>query len=197
MKKVLLLKLLLLLTTTANAQFLDNNALFFNGGVSRGNYFGARLGVNIIHKEKYALQAGISGLIRSAKSKPEDYSGGLVGAFFLGLTSPYDEVTSYELLVGRIVRLDDSGIVRLNLKVGATYSTFSTPTNWQWVSGGLVTPNYTYEQIDRNMMGLMINPEIEFPVTRVAGVAISPFCILNKESTAAGVELKLLLGLLK
>lgn len=196
MKKILLFTLLLL-ATTANAQFLDNNALYLNGGVSRGNYFGARVGVNIIHKEKYSLQAGFSGLIRGAKSKPEDYSGGLVGAFFFGLTSPFDEIASYELLVGRVVKLDDPGIVRLNLKGGATFSKFSKPTNWQSAPSGLVTPNYTYDTFERNVIGLIINPEIEFPVTRVVGVAVSPFCILNKESTAAGVELKLLLGVLR
>lgn len=192
-----MLLVLLMEATTTQAQFFKNNALYSSIGVSAGNYFGASAAVHLIHKENYSFQANYQGLLRKARSTPDGYSNGMIGLLTFGLTTPMDDVESYQVLVGKVMYLNAEKNMRLNLKAGPTLSTFSTPTNWQPTEDWIVGPNYSYEKVHKRVVGVILSTEIEFPATKVFGVALAPYGLFTQEGIAAGVELRTLLGWLK
>jgi hypothetical protein len=182
---------------TVYAQSLESDYVYFNSGVSTGNYIGGSLSLNYIHKEKYSGEIKISGLIRKPKSQPPDFSGGLFGSFSFGLSLPYDHIRSYEILFGKVKKLNEEGTIRWNLKGGFAYSKIVQPFNWKKVNNNVITNNYTFEYGQRNVISFVINPNIEFPFTRFIGFSISPFAVMNKEANAVGIEFKAMSGLIR
>lgn len=198
MKKLVAAACLILFSTTAKAQFFDSHAVYASSRISLGNYVGASVNLNYVYQEKHSLKAGLSGLIRSAASMPNDYSGGLLNVIVLGLLSPFDDLESYELLYGRIVQMNEARTIRFNIRGGLVYSTYRTPTNWVKNNDSFyLLPNYSFD-IERNrLIGLKLNPEVEFPISRYFGFSISPFALVNKETVAAGLELGIMFGVLR
>lgn len=202
MKQLLILLFLFAGANIVNAQFAENNAIYLSGEMGAGNYFNGDLNLNYVYKENYSLKIGYSGNMRKAKSRPDDYYSGLVkGVFMLGLANPKDQLESYHISFGKILYLNTSKNIRANLLFGVGYTTITEPENWNKVEGSvigkIILDNYTWDYGKRHVVIFIINPKIEFPITRYWGLTVSPMVQFNKDRTYFGIGIGSMLGLLK
>jgi hypothetical protein len=199
MKRVIPICILLLFFLKLNAQFSENNAIYLAGGINVGNFWGMNLNLNYILNNNYSFQAGISGLFREPKSKPEDFTSGLTVAFTLGLSSYlyYDEMDTYQILFGKIFKINKIRTIRFNIAGGIGYTFLTEAINWKPATGFPLTDNYTYDIVKHGTISFIINPQVEFPFTRFAGVTLSPMLQINKYRTYIGIGVGAMLGLLR
>ncbi len=195
-RKTLLLAISFMSFIFANAQFAENNALYAASELNFGNYFGVNLDLNYVLKEKYSFKVEYSGNLRKAKSIPEDFSIGLTGIFLFGLTTPVDRFQNYGATVGRIYKINQSGTIRANLSLGIGYTVYTEPENWEKISSDY-DKNYTYDKVKHEAVSLIVNPKIEFPITRFFGFTLSPMLQINKDRTYIGVGFGTMIGLLR
>lgn len=167
MKQIITILIFLMSTNIAQAQFAENNAIYFSSDLNLGNYIGVDFHLNYVLKEKYSFRAGFTGNIGiKPKSRPDDYNSGFAGVLFFGLINPYDLIETYEVGFGKIYNLNKSGTIRVNLSIGVGLTTIREPENWQIVGADASwsSPNYTWNYKKYNTVSLIINPKIEFPV---------------------------------
>lgn len=197
MRQIILIILLINGIHSASAQFAQNNAIYLSSELAVGNYLGVNMDLNYVYKEKYSLKVGYSGFIRKPQSQPADYGSGLLGLLSWGSSNPYDQIENYQITVGKIYPLNESGSTRVNLSVGLGYTTLREPENWQKVNDSFLAENYTWNYSKSNTVSLIINPKIEFPFSQVFGLTISPMLQLNKDRTYVGVGVGHIIGLLR
>jgi hypothetical protein len=197
MKSLLLLCSVLFLSTGLRAQFLDNNFIYLNAGLSGGNYFGGTLSLSNIYKEKLIFQLGYSDFLRYARSQPDDFDGGVMDALLWGTLSPTDQLRSYEFMMGKVKVLNHKGSTRLNLKAGLAYTQIIEPMNYKRMDTSVLGPNYSFEYRQINSVGILINPELEFPFSRFFGLSISPFLSLGNQHKNVGIGIKTMAGILR
>ncbi|WP_194775359.1 hypothetical protein [Pararhodonellum marinum] len=198
MKLTFLLGFFFLICQGVKAQFSENNAIYLSQSAFVGNYFGATMSLNYIHKENLVVELGAMIMAKRPGDRPEDYNGGMLSIFTFGLAAPRNYISSYQLLIGKSIVLTPEGNQRLHLKIGPTWNQISTPTNWQRVSGsGLVAGNYSYELVDSQGLGFMVRPTLEFPITRGFGIGFGTFFHFHRQSINCGAEMRLMLGLLR
>ena len=200
MKKTLILLLIIFASVNiANAQFAKNNALYATGELNMGNYYGTDLNLNYVLNEKYSFKLGYTGNLRKPKTLPEDFSTGVTGILVWGLNHPMDNFENYGASVGRIYKLNQSGTIRVNLSLGIGYSILTEPENWEKINNNFVhlQKNYSYDNVEHKAVSLIVNPKIEFPITRFFGFTISPMLQINKERTYFGIGIGSMIGLLK
>ncbi len=186
----------------ANAQFAENNAIYLSGEIGGGNYFNSDLNLNYVYKENFSFKLGYSQNLRKAVSRPDDYFSGLVKSVFMfGFANPKDQLETYNICFGKIVNLNKSRNIRANFMFGAGYTTITEPENWKKVEGniidGLITDNYTWDEGKHHGISFIINPKIEFPLTRFWGLTVSPMIQINKDRTYFGIGIGSMLGLLR
>ncbi len=171
--------------------------LYFGNDMNVGNYIGVDLTVNYAYQEKYSLKVGYSGNIRKAETQPYDYSSGFFKTMLLGLGSPADQLGNIQLAAGRIYKLNKKGTIRANLSLGLGYTTIKEPGNWQRTGSHLLKENYTWDYDKYHTISLIINPKIEFPLTRFYGFSVSPMFQLNKDRVYLGIGVGHIFGLLR
>lgn len=196
MKRTLFIFLLTICFNQVNAQFADRNAIYTTAEVNFGNYLGVDINLNYVLDESYSVKIGYSGHIRKPKTQPENYTPGLIGVFLFDL-APHDQMENYQILVGKIYAINNKSTIRANVSFGLGYTTIREPGNWQFVNGGFLTANYTYEYSRYNTVSFIINPKIEFPILRFYGFTFSPMLQINKERTYYGVGFGQMIGLLR
>jgi hypothetical protein len=199
MKRIISILILLLLVLKVNAQFSEKNAIYLTGGLNLGNFLGMNLNLNYILNNNYSFQAGISGLLREPKSKPEDFTSGLTGLFTLGLSNLlyYEEMDNYQILVGKIFKSNKASTTRFNIAGGIGYTYLTEAINWKPVTNYTIGENYTYDIIKHSTASFIIKPQVEFPFTRYFGITLSPMLQINKYRTYVGIEIGAMLGLLR
>ncbi len=197
-KKFLLPIIVCFALQNANAQFFENHAIYATTAGQAGNYFGTDLNLNYVYKEKYSVRLGYTGNIREAESTPGDYTGGLTDLVFFEFFKPYDELHSFNLSLGRIIKLNDKGSIRLNLSAGLGLVRIKEPTNWQAVENpAYLGNNYTYDFKEYNTLNFVFNPKIEFPFTRYYGLSLSPMVQVNKDRVYFGIGIGHMFGVLR
>ncbi len=182
---------------TVNSQFDDKNAIYTAAELNMGNYFGVDLSLNYVYKEKYSFKLAYTANIRTPKSQPDDYTSGLLGVMFFGLANPYDQFENYQIGVGKIYKLNPSGTIRLNLKVGLGYSVITEPVNWSEVNNSFLRENYTWNNQKYDTVSVIVNPKIEFPFTRFYGFTLSPMAQITKNRAYCGIGIGQMIGLLR
>lgn len=182
---------------TVNAQFFDNHFVYISGGYTGVNYFGGRLALNYVYKEKFSAQWGTSGMVRKA-ARPDDYQHGLFNfLIFPSLVLPLDELESQELLVGFIHKVDKHGVIRFNLKSGVALFKTTEPYNWQRIEGSsFLVENYTYDFKVERHLGLVLRPAVEVN-SRIFGISVSPYVFMMKERSLVGLEVSCMVGILR
>lgn len=198
-RKLFLLSISFIAFGFANAQFAENNAVYATGGLNFGNYFGMDLNLNYVLKEKYSFKLGYTGNFRKPISQPEDFSPGVIGILVFPLKNPADLSENFGATVGRIYKMNQSGTIRANLSLGVGYTIYTEPENWVKIDNSLVplAENYSYDNVGHKVISLIINPKIEFPVTRYFGFTISPMLQTNKDRTYFGIGFGSMTGLLR
>lgn len=196
--KLIIVLLILFIINIANAQFDEENAIYTTTEINVGNYFGFDFNLNYVYDEEYSVRLGYTGNIRKPISEPQNFSSGFLGIFFLGLGRPFDHFDSYEFCVGKIIRLDEKGIYRLNLSAGIGYTTIREPENWEVVYDLYsIGNNYTWEFKKYTLYSIIFNPKLEIPYTNYVGFTVSPMMQINKDRTYYGLGLGLMIGLLR
>ena len=209
MKQIISLLVLFLCISVASAQAQKKkHAFYVTGAVNLGNYFGGDLNLNYMLKEKYTFKIGYTGNRRTATSIPEDYRRG----FSLFNDGPCEHIGNYRFDVGRIYKLNQRGTVRINAALGLGYTTFTEPVNWKKKKEKKLNPllillfplsvfdrepNYSWNYKSRNTISLIINPKIEFPLTKVFGFTISPMVQMNEYRIYFGIGMGIMLGVLR
>ncbi|MDC7995652.1 hypothetical protein [Altibacter sp. HG106] len=179
------------------AQFDKNHAIYSSGEIAFGNYFGIDANLNYVWHEKFSIKAGFSWYIRKPKSQPEAYESGIFEAIFPFLVSPTDRLETYQVSVGRVYKLNPKGSIRVNLSLGVGYSEFREPFNWQVQGEPFIASNYSWEYRDAYAVSLIINPKLEFPISRFYGFTLSPVLQINKETFYIGIGIGQMVGLLR
>ena len=212
MRRIISLSMLFLCISMASTQAQKKKHAFYaTGALNFGNYFGGDLNLNYVLKEKYSFKIGYTGNIRTAKSRPEDFETGFFGlfdypptlfwypyAYVYLLDGPFDIIVNYRFDAGRIYKLNPSGTVRINAAVGLGYTTFTEPVNWEKHNSLLgLFGNYSWNYKSRNTISLIINPKIEFALTKVFGFTISPMVQMNEYRTYFGIGMGIMLGVLR
>ena len=197
MKQILSLLLFIAVLNPIHAQTELKHAYYLGSDLKLGNYVGLDLDLNYVHSEKYSLSVGYSGHIRKARSLPYDYSSGLFNAMLFGLGQPLDQLENVQLTAGRVYKLNKKGTIRINFSAGLAYSTIKEPGNWQRTDDLFLVENYTWDYEKYHTMSLIINPELEFPLTRFFGLTLSPMAIINKDRTYVGIGIGQIFGLLR
>lgn len=198
-QKLFLLAISLITFNFANAQFAENNAIYATGELNLGNYFGTDLNLNYVLKEKYSFKVGYNGNFRKPKSQPEDFTTGVTGILVGGANSPVDVFENFGVSIGRIYKINQSGTIRANLSLGVGYTIYTEPENWKKIDSSTVSvfKNYSYDNVEYKAVSLIVNPKIEFPITRYFGFTISPMLQINKDRTYFGIGLGSMIGLLR
>lgn len=198
-KLLLLLPILLLFSHKTEAQFFEKNHLYGNLGISGGNYFGSNVGANLILDEKIFINAGVLTLQVDATEKPDDYSAGS-GIFGSGDSDITDRYTQPYLSGGYVMKLGSK--FRLVLPVGLAiqfrrYATNFTIHETQGTFGGYSfgsSPSHDFEWKKDVSMAFIFNPRIEFLLSHIYGVGVSPLLVLNKHNTFVGLSVNNLIG---
>lgn len=181
----------------ARAQEEQKHSFYFSEELGYGNYLGIDLNINYLYLEKYSFKMGYSGNLRQPKSQPYNYSPGFFGVLFMGLANPFDQLENYQLAAGRIYDLNKKGTIRMNLSLGIGYTTIREPGNWQSTGSHLLQENYTWDYEKYHTLSLIINPKIEFPLSRFYGLTVSPMVQLSKDRIYFGIGLGQIIGLLR
>lgn len=198
-RKIFILVISCISVSFVNAQYVENKALYVTSELNLGNYFGVDLNLNYALNEKYSFKLGYTGNLRKPKTEPEDFTTGITGILFFGLNNPMDQFGNIGASIGRIYKINQSGIIRVNFSMGVGYTLLKEPENWIKIDNNALslTKNYSYDYVKNNAVSLIINPKIEFPITRYFGLTISPMLQINKDRNYFGIGIGSMIGLLK
>ncbi len=181
-----------------NAQFTANDAMYVTAEFNMGNYFGGDLNLNYVLNDKYTFKAGYTGNMRKAKSRPEDFTTGVVGILVWGANYPFDKYENFGVSAGRIIKMNQTGNIRMNLSFGVGYTIYTEPENWKKINDNFVSikENYSYDHVKHHTVSLIVNPKIEFLLTKYFGLTVSPMLQVNKDRTYFGIGVGSMIGLL-
>ena len=188
MKKYYILAFILASVLTANAQFREKTLIYGSFEASYGNYKGVDFNLNYVHDNKYSIKVGYSGFLRRAKNAPDDF----VGTFF----DANDVINSIHLVYGRIFILDKKKQVHLNFGAGLAYVGVDIPQKFDFTGLGFFLTNYKWDHAFYNEIGFVINPKIEYLLTRYLGVSASPLFQYSKHSSYIGVGVGVLFNII-
>lgn len=197
MKRLLAISICVFTIVIAKAQTIERDPAYFTAELNLGNYSGIDLNFNYIFKNDYSIRVGYTGNWRRAKSLPENYSPGLFSLFTFFLIDPFDQMQNFQISYGRILYLNEKQTIRANLSIGVGYTVITEPENWQKISPAFFISNYSWEYKSHNTVSLIINPKIEFPLTRFYGLTISPMAQISIDRAYYGIGIGQMLGRLK
>lgn len=176
----------------SNGQFLENNFLYGNAGLSAGNYKAIEGGINFIKNDKFSYHLNYYLRTKKDENKPEDYSSG-----FLGSSSVYNQHHSFIASAGYVIPLNSSKTIRLLLKGGPGLRWSRIASNYEPYytgSGWFSSKSYNYDYENQYTVELTINPALEFAFARGYGRTVSPVVSIGSGRTFYGVSLNNLFG---
>lgn len=199
MNRILTMLIFLLSLNVVNAQFAEKNAIYSTVELGLGNYYGMDLNLNYVLDEKYSFKLGYTGNIRKPKTQPKDFTTGVTGILVWGLNSPVDRFENFGASIGRIYKINKSGTFRANISLGVGYTHITEPENWEKINNNPVsiTKNYSYDNVKHGTVSLIVNPKIEFPITRYFGFTVSPMLQINRDRIYYGIGIGSMIGLLR
>jgi len=190
MKKELIFLLCSLIATVCVSQ--RKKALYLSSELEIGNYLGAGIDLNYLHKDKYSFSIGAQGQLSVPTNTPKDYDNS-DDLPFANLKS----VGTIRVLMGRVFNLSSKRLTRLNLQIGVSLNTIEKPTDWIRTEKTAEGYKYKYRNDKDKSMGFVISPSIEFPLFNLVGFKVAPKVHFTKGEIFAGVGFGVLLGDLK
>jgi hypothetical protein len=179
------------------AQPGSKHACYFNSELHAGNFLGFDLGLNYVFQQSYAIRAGYTQTYQRASTLPKDYTPGVLGVLLLGVASPFQSAVHYQLAVGKLLPLNQSGTVRFNLMAGVGYTDAKEPAGWQPIGANFWEPNYSWEYRSFRAYTILVNPKLELPLLRYFGITLSPLLMLNRYNTYFGLGVGQTVGMLR
>ena len=194
-KLMALLVIILLLSYSSHSQTKDNYLIYSSEGGTIGNYIGGGITLDVIRNNKYSLGMGYFEQEKNPGNLPSDYEKGIFSLFTFGLNGVRDNIKTASFTFGKVFYNKSNSRIRYNIKAGITYSVIKTPTNWVWHNYGLFSnENYTYDYKKNHVIGVLINPTIEFPLLKFLGFSAGPYVFINPRTVSYGMELSYLMG---
>jgi len=183
-KHILTIVLILTISSVVRAQFLDD--IYVGVGWQQGTYNGLSWDLNYIHLDKYSLQLRASGGSRKATNAPQDSK-----KIFR------ENYNAFELQIGRVYRLNNSGSITSNLKTGLAYNFFKHPIRYERNYGGIsffgeTSSRYKAEFNMEKNLGLVINPSIKIHLFKRFYFAIAPYINVNSYRMAYEGQVRLI-----
>ena len=179
------------------AQEIDKPLYYFSSEVNLGNYIGITMDLNYIVDQQYTFKLGVVANIRRPVNQPTDYTSGLIGILSFGLAQPVETMGSINAAVGKIYNLNSAKSLRFNTAVGIGFTQIQTVGNWQKDLNANFVENYTYDNVSKNVVSVIINPKLEIPLGGVFGFSVSPMAVINGKSNYYGVGLGYIIGRVK
>ncbi len=162
--------------------------IYAETGLSLGTHASAYADLNMVFQKDNIISLYYLNCGRNSPTVPKDY-----GTDFFGL-QPLQIVSMYGITYGKVF-YTNSPLLRYVLKGGISAGTVSTPVNFVKVyGGGWFGPDYSYTNDKQFTVGILLNPEIEFPLGRYFGFTFGAFADINPISTVAGINLGLIFG---
>lgn len=194
MKKLLslLCALLFILVPFCKAQSLFLYGELGGGG---GTHSGVKAALNGVINTKHIITVNYSFYDKNAGNTPSDYEAPFT---ILGDGMPGIGVSMIALSYGRMINLP-TPYIRFALKGGIGIGTVEYPGNFRPrpVPTGFLTfsrQNYDFDYITERNISIVLNPSVEFPLTRHFGFNIGLYSNINKRSSVFGIEGGVLFG---
>jgi len=197
MKRLAPLLLLVVLLNVAKAQSVRENLFYVTPELNLGNYIGIGVDLNYLIKEEYSVKAGYTINRRKPVTQPKDFTHGDIPSLsLLSSNDPRQYFDNFQVEFGKIYYLDKKRRIRTNFAVGIGYTRMSEPINWLR-NGNLVTSSFSWDVKKTNGFSIILNPKIEFPLSRYYGFTFSLMLIANKEMAYFGIGVGQMIGKLK
>jgi len=183
---------------------MQNSPMYIAAGPNFGKVNGVNLVFNFGFYEKNTIGIGIEGGSKESDNVPSDFS-----CFFC---STRTSIGGLSLNYGRIIPLDLSGKIRIKLNAGVGIFNKRYPTNFTYTThtiegdheiGDIFDFSGTWKQHHYEMKSvrykaLIIRPQIEFALSRYAGVSLSPFILhFGSNDVNVGTGIEVMLGKLR
>jgi len=192
---MVLLVIFLFISHSSKAQTKDNYLIYSSMGGTLGNYIGGGITLDVIRNNKYSLGIGYYEQEKKPGNLPPDYERGIFNLFTFGLGGVRDNIQTASFTLGKVFYNKSNPRIRYNIKAGFTYSVIKAPTNWVWHNYGLLSnENYTYDYEKNHVIGILINPTVDFPLLKFLGFSAGPYLFINPRTISYGMELSYLIG---
>jgi hypothetical protein len=177
-------------------------------GVVLGNQACLKNATSVMFDNKFIITLGYYYTSRQSPYLPSDYNTG-TGLFEISDVLPQQTTSMYGLMVGKVFAAPNRK-TRVILRGGFCFGVASTPQNFRRTptvadpyavfTSGFSTllfgngASYTYDVVDEHTSGLIINPTVEFPLSRFFGLSTGLFANLNSVSSTFGLDVNIIFG---
>lgn len=193
MKELMVFIFVLLSLNESFAQDKKGTVLYLNVDRSSGelgNHGALEASLNYMFKDNYILSVG--GSILRAKSKfiPNGYNVRSRNYDPIsGTYGPQDYMNSLSITIGKILKANEKGDMRVIVAGGVAMSQLSL------INFGIGGPDgYRFRSKTHNTLNLVLAPKLEYALTKYIGASVSPRVYMNHKRTYAGISLGLLIG---
>lgn len=186
----------------ANAQWSykfrwrQKHYLYTTGDYVVGKNNAADLSLNYVYNKSISLKVGYSASSPEQSRLPTDYLKSTSNLAPTDINGPFENMESYHLLVGKVFNIGSAEKVRVVLQAGPGLSTQRTPVFWKRADATAFETNYDYTIHKKQMLGLVVNPKVEFPFSNMFGFSIGPMFIMNKETKYLGAAVGFMYGII-
>jgi hypothetical protein len=178
----------------------DTSAYFsrfsIGGAYGAGNMKQLGINLNLTSKRNYTYSVMLLNEYRVAPDKPKDYYSG----DFFSSDVIYHRINSIAITFGKSF-IDKENTIKFNLQGGISMGESSYPYNFIPVakSGFLFDfgPSHTYDLRRREVVGLILHPNLEFILSRYVGLRLGGLAHFNPVYSSYKAEICLLFGILR
>ncbi|MBK7336243.1 MAG: hypothetical protein IPJ00_08765 [Saprospirales bacterium] len=193
--RTLYFTLYLLLTGAAslagqNTPHKSNIYLSALGGV--GTHTTGTISLDLITPNNVFFSLGYRTHARNSPNVPSDYIG---SALLFDSDGIPDQQTQLLTLTGGKVIPTGSPRIRFILAGGLGFGNITRPVNFVKENG--LFNNYDYDKETSPSFGLVLNPRVEFPLTRYAGLSVGAQSVLSSKDFSVGPEILFHFGFLR
>ena len=196
MKKIKLFLCLLLTCPSLFSMAQDSarynpHGLFIYGdiGGGYGTHGSFKMTMNVIDKKDNVFSLAYCFSSHRDPKMPADFHPGLFGLY------PQQTLSMVGLMYGKAYSRSSS-VVRFIVRGGLSFGVASTPDNYQ-LSGGWFDSNYDYGSRKEFCAGIILNPTMELPLGRKAGLSLGFYGNINYVSPVFGLEGTMIFGKLR
>jgi len=181
----------LLIILGSSMVFAQSNEPYIYGemGGGDGSHGLFQMTLNAVLSKNQIISISYYYASRRSANIPSDYYPGLFESY------PQQTLSVFGLSYGRVFFLK-TPCVRGILKGGLCAGVAATPVNFEY-NPMFFSSNYNFSHQKEFVIGVVFNPEIEFPISRGFGFSIGPYVNVNAVSSVLAVEASMMFGKLR
>jgi len=151
------------------------------GASGRYNCYGTML--NAVFSKNNIITLSFYSATREAQNLPSGFTQNV----------PQQTLNLWGLSYGKVLFLRNAPCLRFILKGGISLGTATSPANITEYHL-LFVSDYTYSYVQNFVIGLVLDPAIEFPTGRWFGFSLGPYININDVSSVYGVKVSAMIG---